>query len=191
MTDRAAGLTALVLGSAAGGGFPQWNCGCRSVCACESRRPTGSSGDTGQRRGHRQRNRVDRGRRFAGSAPADLADAAPWPRAGPATSPIAGRRADRRRRRCDWPACWCCVNGRHSPYMRRAPLLDLLRRNRIFDVLDPVAGAAGGDRAAGAGAVRRRSHASRCWPMPGKVPLYLEDADARAAGARTDLCGPA
>src|ERR1700744_5123355 len=29
MADRAPGLTALVLGSAAGGGFPQWNCGCR------------------------------------------------------------------------------------------------------------------------------------------------------------------
>src|SRR3954453_9878217 len=32
MNDRAAGLTALVLGAAAGGGFPQWNCGCRQ-CA--------------------------------------------------------------------------------------------------------------------------------------------------------------
>jgi pyrroloquinoline quinone biosynthesis protein B len=29
MTDRASGLTSLVLGSAAGGGFPQWNCACR------------------------------------------------------------------------------------------------------------------------------------------------------------------
>src|SRR4051794_41914547 len=29
MTTETAGLTALVLGSAAGGGFPQWNCGCR------------------------------------------------------------------------------------------------------------------------------------------------------------------
>src|SRR6185437_4047733 len=32
MVDRAGALTALVLGSAAGGGFPQWNCGCR-LCA--------------------------------------------------------------------------------------------------------------------------------------------------------------
>src|ERR1700733_10304331 len=29
MADRAPGLTALVLGSAAGGGFPQSDCGCR------------------------------------------------------------------------------------------------------------------------------------------------------------------
>src|SRR6185295_15532805 len=29
MPDRASGLRALVLGAAAGGGFPQWNCGCR------------------------------------------------------------------------------------------------------------------------------------------------------------------
>ena len=28
MPDRASGLTTLVLGAAAGGGFPQWNCGC-------------------------------------------------------------------------------------------------------------------------------------------------------------------
>src|ERR1700733_9538374 len=31
MPDRAPGLTSLVLGAAAGGGFPQWNCGCRQV----------------------------------------------------------------------------------------------------------------------------------------------------------------
>jgi pyrroloquinoline quinone biosynthesis protein B len=29
MSNAAAGLSALVLGAAAGGGFPQWNCGCR------------------------------------------------------------------------------------------------------------------------------------------------------------------
>src|SRR5580704_12137390 len=29
MPNPAAGLSALVLGAAAGGGFPQWNCGCR------------------------------------------------------------------------------------------------------------------------------------------------------------------
>src|ERR1700761_5925330 len=29
MSGQTAGLTALVLGAAAGGGFPQWNCGCR------------------------------------------------------------------------------------------------------------------------------------------------------------------
>src|ERR1700757_1408923 len=29
MRHREAGLTALVLGAAAGGGFPQWNCGCQ------------------------------------------------------------------------------------------------------------------------------------------------------------------
>jgi len=29
MLNLAAGLSALVLGAAAGGGFPQWNCGCR------------------------------------------------------------------------------------------------------------------------------------------------------------------
>src|SRR5271167_1352587 len=28
MTERRAGPRAIVLGSAAGGGFPQWNCGC-------------------------------------------------------------------------------------------------------------------------------------------------------------------
>jgi pyrroloquinoline quinone biosynthesis protein B len=32
MNTQAAGLTAVVLGAAAGGGFPQWNCGC-SLCA--------------------------------------------------------------------------------------------------------------------------------------------------------------
>src|ERR1700761_7086723 len=29
MIERVAGPTAIVLGSAAGGGFPQWNCGCQ------------------------------------------------------------------------------------------------------------------------------------------------------------------
>src|ERR1700752_2469602 len=39
MRHREAGLTALVLGAAAGGGFPQWNCGCRLCCLARSGDP--------------------------------------------------------------------------------------------------------------------------------------------------------
>ena len=58
------------------------------------------------------------------------------------------------------------------------PMLDLLTQNRIFDVLDPLAGAAGGARAAASRCACGGGLTLTLLPMPGKVPLYLEDADA-------------
>ena len=61
------------------------------------------------------------------------------------------------------------------------PMLDLLEQNRIFDVLDPLRGATARrslrwSRCACAGGI----DADACCPMPGKVPLYLEDRGADA-----------
>ena len=67
------------------------------------------------------------------------------------------------------------------------PMLDLLAAEPIFDVLDPTL-------------VRRETlvplEPVRCGgglaltllPMPGKVPLYLEDRGASRAGTRAELC---
>ena len=66
------------------------------------------------------------------------------------------------------------------------PVLDLLEQNRIFDVLDRSL-------------VRRQALAPlepvacaggitlSLLPMPGKVPLYLEERGCRCAGTRADL----
>ena len=159
MPDRAAGLTGLVLGAAAGGGFPQWNCGCRQCCARACGRPTGSPGNPGECGRQRQRIRLGRRRCVARPAPADLAD----------TAPVAdGRRAAIHRSAgvvliggdVDAIAGLLVLRERQAftVYAPR-PLLDLLDANRIFDVLDPVVGASSGAHAAGAGAMRRRAHA--------------------------------
>jgi pyrroloquinoline quinone biosynthesis protein B len=176
MADRAPGLTALVLGSAAGGGFPQWNCGCR---LCRLAR----AGDPRVRPATQASVAVSgNGTEWVvvGASP-DLRQQilhtpALWPRAGLRDSPIAGIvliGGD-----VDALAGLLVVRER-QPFAVYAPrpLLDLLQENRIFDVLDPVV-------------VRREvvvplepvacggGLVFTLLPMPGKVPLYLEDRGA-------------
>lgn len=176
MADRATGLTVLVLGAAAGGGFPQWNCGCR-LCALVR------GGDP----------RVHPATQISVAVSGNGTDwvivgASPdlrqqilqtpqlWPRTGVRSSPIAGvvlLGGD-----VDALAGLLVLRER-QPFIVYAPrpFLDLLQENRIFDVLDPSL-------------VQRKElmplEAVVCdggltitlLPMPGKVPLYLEDRRA-------------
>ncbi len=173
MIDRGAGVAALVLGAAAGGGFPQWNCGCR---LCNLAR----TGDP-------------RARPATQASVAVSANGADWI--------VVGASPDLRQQILQQPKLWPRTGGRDSPivgvvliggdvdaiagmlvlrerqtiivYAPR-PLLDTLEANRMFDVLDPAA-------------VRRVEVAPlepvscpgglllTLLPMPGKVPLYMED----------------
>jgi pyrroloquinoline quinone biosynthesis protein B len=176
MADLAAGLTALVLGAAAGGGFPQWNCGCRQ---CQLAR----AGDL--------RVRVATQASVAASANGHewvLVGASPdlrqqiaqtsqlWPRSSGRQSPVAGVvlvGGD-----VDAVAGLLVVRERQPlTVYAPQPLLDVLAANPIFGVLDP--------------SVVRRVEVLplepvpcggglvlTLLPMPGKVPLYLEDGSA-------------
>lgn len=179
MGGRASGLCALVLGAAAGGGFPQWNCGCRLCCLARSGDP--------------------RARAATQASIAVSANEAEWV--------IVGASPDLREQILQNPRLWPTHGLRHSPIaavvllggdvdavagllvLRERqpftlyappPLLDLLRQNAIFSVLDPAV-------------VRQVPIAPdepvRCTgdvvltllEMPGKVPLYQESRGATVA----------
>lgn len=171
-------MRARVLGSAAGGGFPQWNCGCRLCRLARAGDPR--------------------------ACPATQASIAV---SGNGTEwVIVGASPDLRQQILQTPSLWPTTASRHSPIAsvvliggdvdalsglltlreRQAftiyapgPLLGLLEENRIFDVLDPTL-------------VRREPLAASepvtcgggleltLLEMPGKVPLYLEQ-DRQAA----------
>jgi pyrroloquinoline quinone biosynthesis protein B len=179
MPDRAPGLTALVLGAGAGGGFPQWNCGCR---LCRLAR----AGDPRVRAATQVSVAVSGNGTdwvVVGASP-DLRQQITqtprlWPGAGVRDSPIAGVvliGGD-----VDALAGLLVLRERQA-FTVYAPdaLLDLLQENRIFNVLDPSLvrrEALSPDQpvACGGGLVLT------LLTMPGKVPLYLEAAGASAA----------
>jgi pyrroloquinoline quinone biosynthesis protein B len=176
MVEPAAGLMALVLGAAAGGGFPQWNCGCR-LCGLA-------------------RNGDPRVRPATQASVAASGDGVAWL--------VVGASPDLRQQVLRTPQLWPRTNGRDSPIagvvllggdvdaiagllvLRErqqlnlyapGPLLGLLSANRVFDVLDP--------------ALVRRIELTplepvscpggiemTLLPMPGKIPLYLEERGA-------------
>jgi pyrroloquinoline quinone biosynthesis protein B len=173
MTDQAAGLTALVLGAAAGGGFPQWNCGCRLCVLARAGDP-------------RVRPASQASVAFSGDGEAWLlVGASPdlrqqilqnevlAPRGGGRDSPIAtvvliGGDVDA-------IAGLLVLRERQAlEVVAPARVLNMLSASRIFDVLDPdfvrrvevtplqPVACAGGMTVT-------------LLPMPGKVPLYLED----------------
>jgi pyrroloquinoline quinone biosynthesis protein B len=172
-------LTALVLGAAAGGGFPQWNCGCRN---CRLAR----SGDPAALPATQASVAVSGNGQdwvIVGASP-DLRQQIQqtpslWPKDGVRHSPIAGvvlLGGD-----VDAIAGLLVLRER-QPFTIFAPrpLLDLLRDNPIFGVLDPTM-------------VRKvpikANEPIDCGAdltltlleMPGKVPLYLETQGATAA----------
>jgi pyrroloquinoline quinone biosynthesis protein B len=181
MTAPRTNLTALVLGAAAGGGFPQWNCGCRLCCLARA-------GDPRVRPATQASVAVSGNGTdwiIVGASP-DLRQQIMqtpqlWPRSGPRDSPVAGVvliGGD-----VDAIAGLLVLRERQAftVYAPR-PLMDLLETNRIFDVLDP--------------ARVRRQVLTPLQPvscgddlqltlltMPGKVPLYLEQPGATEAEA--------
>ena len=168
------GLTALVLGSAAGGGFPQWNCACR-LCALSR------AGDP-------------RAVARTQASVAFSADRAHWL--------VVGASPDMRQQILQTPALQP-VGPRHSPiaavvlvsadvdgiagllnlrerqaFRLYAPqaILDILAENRVFDVMSSVvtrvAVEPGQAVAVGHGMTLTLLR------MPGKTPLYHEAAGA-------------
>jgi pyrroloquinoline quinone biosynthesis protein B len=176
MSGQRAGLTALVLGAAAGGGFPQWNCACRQ-CAWAR------AGDRRVRPATQASLAVsanDETWLIVGASP-DLRQqigAMPrlWPRGPRRDSPIAGvllLGGD-----VDAIAGLLVLRERQPlTIYAPEPVLAILAANRLFDVLDPDL-------------VRRVEVPSdepvacgdglqvTLLPMPGKVPLYLETKGA-------------
>ncbi len=168
------GLTALVLGSAAGGGFPQWNCACR---LCELSR----SGDP-RARPRTQASvafSADRAHWLVVGASPDLRQQILGTEvlrpAGPRHSPIEALvlvSAD-----VDGIAGLLNLRER-QPFRLYAPqpILDILAANRVFDVMSSVvtrvAVEPGQPIAAGHGLTLTLLR------MPGKTPLYHEARDA-------------
>jgi pyrroloquinoline quinone biosynthesis protein B len=179
MPDRASGLTSLVLGAAAGGGFPQWNCGCRQ---CRLAR----AGDP-------------RVRPATQASIAVSGNSTDWI--------VVGASPDLRQQILQTPRLWPTAGLRHSPITavvliggdvdalaglltlrERQPftvyappaLLDLLRENRIFGVLDPALvrlAPIAANEPVSCGAGLRLT----LLEMPGKVPLYQETRGATDA----------
>jgi pyrroloquinoline quinone biosynthesis protein B len=172
MTD-AASLAALVIGSAAGGGFPQWNCACR---LCRLVR----NGDPRVKPAMQVSVAVSADHEhwlIVGASPdlrqQILQTSALHPRTGLRDSPISGIvlvSAD-----VDGIAGLLTVRERQplTVYAPR-PILDVLRANGVFDVLDPalverVELIPGRPLACAGGLMLTLLE------TPGKVPLYLED----------------
>jgi len=201
MIERPTGPTVVVLGSAAGGGFPQWNCGCRLCCLVRqgdervhpaTQASVAVSGD-------------GEGWLVVGASPDIRQQIAQtpllWPRTGTRDSPISGvvlLGGD-----IDAIAGLLVLRER-QPFTIYAPraLLGLLTENDIFNVLDPaVVRRVEIDPlkpvACGAGMTLT------LLPMPGKVPLYRETPGATApevgptyaamisAGGRRAIIAPA
>jgi pyrroloquinoline quinone biosynthesis protein B len=176
MSGQRTELTALVLGAAAGGGFPQWNCACRQ-CAWAR------AGDHRVRPASQASLAVsadDETWLIVGASP-DLRQqigATPrlWPRGSGRDSPIAGvflLGGD-----VDAIAGLLVLRER-QPFTIYAPqpVLAMLATNRLFDVLDPDLVRrveVPPDEPVGCGNGLRVSLV----PMPGKVPLYLESRGA-------------
>jgi len=176
MTDQAAGLTAIVLGAAAGGGFPQWNCGCRLCNLARAGDPrvrpatqasVALSGDgeswllVGASPDLRQQ--ILQTERLAPRLPSRDSPIAAVALIGGDVDAIAGLLVLRERQ--------------NLTVFAPAKVLDMMSGSRIFDVLDPDL-------------VRRVEvvplHPVKVGggmtltilPMPGKAPLYLEDRSA-------------
>ena len=174
-------LKAIVLGSGAGGGVPQWNCRCQ-ICSLAR------AGDP------RVRPRLQVG--VAVSADQDhwmVLGASPDLRQQILQTPAL---APRRRLRQSPIAQVVLLNadidaiagllalreGAPFDLIAPAPILDVLRANPVFDVLDPalvrrVAAVPGQALACGHGL------GLTLLEMPGKVPLYLEDRAAAQPAA--------
>ncbi|HEX4260669.1 MAG TPA: pyrroloquinoline quinone biosynthesis protein PqqB [Acetobacteraceae bacterium] len=182
MSDHAADLAALVIGSAAGGGFPQWNCACRLCRLCRAGdpriRPATQVGVAVS---------ADAGHSWllVGASP-DLrqqivATPALAPREGSRSSPITAvvlLSAD-----VDGIAGLLVLReGHRFDVLAPAPMLDVLAANPVFGALDPAlvrrVPVAPGIPHDCAGGIRLT-----LLEMPGKVPLYLEDRAAAAPEA--------
>jgi pyrroloquinoline quinone biosynthesis protein B len=176
MSDRVPGLVAKVLGAAAGGGFPQWNCGCH---LCRLAR----AGDPRARPATQASVAVTGNGTdwvIVGASPdlrqQVLQTPSLWPRTGLRDSPICGvvlLGGD-----VDAIAGLLALRERQRFTLCAPPaVLELLQDNPMFDVLDPAVVRRqpvrpGEPVSCGAGLVLTLLE------VPGKVPLYRETRDS-------------
>ena len=163
-------MRAIVLGAAAGGGLPQWNCGCENCRLARAGDDPG--GEPVVARGERRRARLGDPERLAGHArPAGGDAGAASDRS--AREPAAGGAADQRRYRPCRRAARRCGRGRRSSCSPRRRSSRCWRRT-----------------GSSTRSTRRWCRGGRCgsasafelvpgltaelFAVPGKVPLYLE-----------------
>ena len=151
-----------VLGSAAGGGFPQWNCNCRNCAAVRA----GTPGFRARTQSSLAVSRDGVNWALLNASPDlrqqlnETPQLARRPEGGLAPQPHQGRRADQRRRR---------PHHRADQPARGAALLDLRLRP-------------------GAGDPARRTRSSRCWPSrSSRASRYALDKPFKLEGAGVDL----
>ncbi len=172
---------ALILGAAAGGGLPQWNCGCDELRSCPRRgeipsQTQSSIAVSAQRSRLGDPERLTRHPQPDGRLPAAASDR-------PARDAAAGGAADERRHRpCGGPSDAARAAAFHT--FRHAPeSTTCSEANPIFAALN---------RASWSRATVALDRRSRSLPgltatlfaVPGKVPLYLEGETVE-----TDLMG--
>ena len=174
-----------VLGSAAGGGFPQWNCNGRNSADVRQ----GMAGLTPRTQASVAVSADGREWVLFNAAPDlrqqinDTPELYPDPSEGPRNSPIKAvvlTNGD-----VDAIAGLLCLReGQPFTIYGTARVLDVLASNSIFDVLDPRlvkrVPMAFGQPFAVEGPSGPLGISIEPFPVPGKVPLYLEDAHAGA-----------
>jgi pyrroloquinoline quinone biosynthesis protein B len=174
-----------VLGSAAGGGFPQWNCNGRNSADVRQ----GTAGLTPRTQASVAVSADDRQWVLLNAAPDlrqqinDTPGLYPAPDGGPRNSPIKAvvlTNGD-----VDAIAGLLCLReGQPLSIYGTARVLDILGSNSIFDVLDSRLvkriGMAFGRAFAVEGPSGAVGITIEAFPVPGKVPLYLEDAKGGA-----------
>ena len=150
-------LQVVILGSAAGGGFPQWNSNdeasrrARAAIRLPCRDPVVD-------RGHRRRRALGVGQRIARSPPADQRHAALHPRRGPRHSPLAA--VVLTSGEVDHVAGLLTLRENHPLALYATDrVLSVLRENSIFGALDPGLVAREASRSAGASRCADRERA--------------------------------
>jgi pyrroloquinoline quinone biosynthesis protein B len=175
-------MQALVLGAAAGGGFPQWNCGCPHCARARA-------GDPAARPRTQASVALSTGKGWllVGASPdlrqQILANPELAPPPGTRDSPIAAVvlvSAD-----VDGIAGLLVLREQHRfRLMAPAAILQVLHANGVFGSLDPVL-VERVEIAAGETADTGLGMSLTLLAMPGKIPLYQEDRAASAAAPAT------
>lgn len=181
-------MRVIVLGSAAGGGFPQWNCDCPNCRRARSGDPA-----AGCRTQCSLAVSADGERWFLLNASPDLrqqftATPALHPRPGsPRHSPVEGvvlTNGD-----IDHVAGLLSLREGHAFSLYATPrILAVLDRNPVFDALDRDLV----DRrqvALGAPITLGERLTAELFAVPGKVPLYLEEGSPEIGGETEDVVG--
>lgn len=176
-------MKAIVLGAAAGGGFPQWNCRCRVCSLAWSRDPRAP-----WRTQASLAVTLDGASWTVLNASSDLgsqihATPALWPR-GERHSPISAIILSSAE--IDHVAGLLSLRERHPfDLVALSPVLDAIGANPIFAAVPARRVAA----TASAPVMLTGGLTAELFPVPGKAPLYLEDNDPRLESEAGETAG--